>query len=154
MSKRSSRRNRRQKRKEKPVQMSVPALLTRGSQRFNQTDYDGAIKDWAAAQAKGDTSAELQAALAEAYFRRAYGQAHPDLADLQQAVQQAPTDARYRYHLALAHHRRGEWAQAEPFYRALLAESPPFDRAALPLAQLLLEGGKALQKDPVWARPR
>jgi tetratricopeptide (TPR) repeat protein len=147
MSKRSSRRKRKQyqQKQQKPA-----ALIPQGLNAFRQADYDAAIKAWEQAKGKPNTPGTLPAALAEAYFRRAVTAPLPRLADLQQATKLNPTDPRYRYHLALAHHRQGELDQAEPLYRRLLAESPPFERAAAPLAQLLIEQKKAVVKEPVW----
>ncbi|MEW5956972.1 MAG: tetratricopeptide repeat protein [Chloroflexota bacterium] len=149
MSKRSSRRKRKQiqQRQQKPA-----VLVQHGLNAFRQADYDAAVKAWELAQGKPNTPAELPAALAEAYFRRAVTASAARLSDLQQAVKLAPADPRYRYHLALAYHRQGELDLAEPLYRQLLAESPPFERAAAPLAQLLIEQKKAVIKDPVWPR--
>ncbi len=150
MSKRSSRRKRKQKQKRERVRLSGPGLTRQGLEAFKQANYDEAVKAWEQARDKSDVPVKLPAALAEAYFRRAMSQARPGLADLQQAVKLQPADSRYRYHLALAHHRLGELDQAEPIYRQLLAGSPPFGRAAVPLAQLLIEQKKALSNDSVW----
>lgn len=147
MSKRSSRRKRKQK---KQQQQKPAALISQGLNAFRQADYDAAIKAWEQAKDKPNLPAALPAALAEAYFRRAVTAPAPGLADLQQAASLNPTDPRYRYHMALAHHRQGRLDQAEALYRRLLAESPPFERAAAPLAQLLIEQKKAVAKEPVW----
>ncbi len=147
MSKRSSRRKRKQKQKQ---QHKPAALVERGLDAFKQADYDGAIEAWAEAKGKPNTPANLPTALAEAHFRRALTTPAPGLVDLQEAAKLKPADSRYRYHLALAYHRQGELDRAEPLYRELLAESPPFERAAAPLAQLLIEQKKAVLKEPVW----
>ncbi|MCB0211152.1 MAG: tetratricopeptide repeat protein [Anaerolineae bacterium] len=147
MSKRSSRR----KRKQSQQKLQKPAvLIPQGLNAFRQADYDEAIKAWDLVISKPNTPANLPGALAEAYFRRAVTAPAPQLADLQKATTLKPNDPRYRYHLALAYHRQGQLSQAEPLYRQLLAESPPFERAAVPLAQLLIEQKKAVTKEPFW----
>jgi tetratricopeptide (TPR) repeat protein len=150
MSKRSSRRKRQEHQKKVEARLTAPVLIQQGNQAFQQADYDGAIKAWEQARRKPTPPNTVVAALAEAYFRRAVRQPSSGLADLQQAATLKPHDPCYRYHLALAHHRQGALAQAEPIYRQLLAESPPFSRAAAPLAQLLIEQKKTVSKDPVW----
>jgi tetratricopeptide (TPR) repeat protein len=150
MSKRSSRRKRQEHQKKIEARLTAPVLIQQGSHAFQQADYDGAIKAWEQARHKPNAPNTVAAALAEAYFRRGVRQSSSGFSDLQQAAKLQPRDQRYRYHLALAHHRQGTLAQAEPIYRQLLAESPPFSRAAAPLAQLLIEQKKPLSKDPVW----
>ena len=147
MSKRSRRRKRHLREKK---EQSLPALLSSGEQAFKQADYRAAVVAWEKVLAKGETSDQLQAALAEAYFRRAFSRPDFRVEDFQQAVKYRPTEARYRYHLALAQHRQGELSRAEPLYRQLLAEQPPYRRAAVPLAQLLIERKKSLRDDEVW----
>jgi tetratricopeptide (TPR) repeat protein len=149
MSKRSARRKRREKQKQK-TRLSGPEWIERGHTAFRQANYSEAIQAWEQARHKPDTPKTLAAALAEAHFRRAVSVPASALEDLEQAVQLQPSDQIYRYHLALTYHRQGELAQAEPLYRQLLAETPPWSRAAEPLAQLLLEQGQTASKDPVW----
>ncbi len=148
MSKRSKRRTRAQRKKK---QTTVPGLVQRGRQAFQQENYALAIDLWQQAYGRPNAPVELTSALAEAYFRRAVTDAAAPIVDLKHAAQLTPTDPRYRYHLALAYHRHDNPAAAESLYRDLLAQTPPFLRAALPLAQLLIEQKKALLKDPVWA---
>jgi tetratricopeptide (TPR) repeat protein len=150
MSKRSSRRKRQEHQKKVEARLTVPVLIQQGNQAFQQADYDSAIKAWEQARHKPNAPNTGGAALAEAYFRRGVSQPTSGLSDLQQATKLRPQDPCYRYHLALAHHRQGALALAEPIYRQLLAESPPFSRAAAPLAQLLIEQKKVISKDPVW----
>lgn len=152
MSKRSSRRKRQEHQKKIEARLTAPVLIQQGSQAFRQADYNGAIKAWEQARHKPNAPNTVAAALAEAYFRRGVSRPSSGFSDLQQAAKLQPRDQCYRYHLALAHHRQGALAQAEPIYRQLLAESPPFSRAAAPLAQLLIEQKKPLAKDPVWER--
>jgi tetratricopeptide (TPR) repeat protein len=147
MSRRSKRRRRKQKQK---TQQTTPALIEQGRKAFQQADYDAAIKVWREAQRKPNAPANLNSALAEAHFRRAVSQPDPSPGDLQRASDLLPADSRYRYHLALAYHRLGELDKAEPLYRQLLAESPSFERAAEPLAQLIIVQKQSLFKDPVW----
>ncbi len=149
MSKRSRRRKRRERQQKKEAQLTGEILAERGLRAFKQADYDQAIDDWGQAQHKKDGPATLTSAMAEAYFRRALSSAAPDTTDLEGAVELCPDDALYRYHLALAHHRAGDLDQAEPIYRQLLKESPPFERAAAPLAQLLIDKKRPLSKEDV-----
>lgn len=150
MSKRSARRKRREKQKGK-MRLSGPEWLERGLTAFRQADYNEAIQAWEQARHKPDIPKTLNAALAEAHFRRAMQAPSPPIEDLKQAVELQPSDQLYRYHLALTYHRQGELAQAELLYRQLLAETPPWLRAAEPLAQLLLEQGQPAGKDPAWS---
>ncbi|MBE7469905.1 MAG: tetratricopeptide repeat protein [Anaerolineales bacterium] len=150
MSKRSSRRKRQEHQKKVEARLTAPVLFQQGSQAFRQADYNGAIKAWEQARGKPNTPTTVAVALAEAYFRRGVSQPSSGFSDLQQAAKLQPRDQCYRYHLALAHHRQGNLTQAEPIYRQLLAESPPFSRAAVPLAQLLIEQKRPIAKDPVW----
>lgn len=151
MSKRSSRRKRREQAKKKTARLTAPVLTQQGKTAFSQADYSAAIDAWEQAGNKPNVPAGLPTALAEAYFRRAFTSPNPVLTDLQQAVKLVPTDPRYRYHLAVAYHRLDQIEQAEPLYRQLLAESPPLQRAAFPLAQLLVEKGQDVTPDPVWS---
>jgi tetratricopeptide (TPR) repeat protein len=150
LSKRSSRRKRQENKQKQDARLSGPILARQGYQAFQQADYDNAIKLWEQATHKNDAPAALPAALAEAYFRLAMSRPAP-VKNLEQAVKLQPNDATYRYHLALAHHRAGSLDKAEPIYRHLLKLSPPFIRAAEPLAQLLIEQKQAVLTDPVWA---
>jgi tetratricopeptide (TPR) repeat protein len=150
MSKRDSRRKRQERQRKLEARLTAPVLVQQGYQALQKADYAGAIKAWDRARGKPNAPLTLAAALAEAHFRRALSQPSPDLSDLIQATNLQPADQRYRYHLALAYHRQGALAEAEPLYRQLLAETPPFTRAAAPLAQLLLEQNRAATKDPAW----
>lgn len=152
MSKRSSRRKRQQQKQKLEAQLTGPVLTQQGKQAFQQGDYTAAIKSWEQATHKKDAPAGLPAALAEAHFRRALHSPDAAVKDVEQAVKLQPNEARYRYHLALIYHRRGELDKAEPIYRQLLKQSPPFTRAAEPLAQLLIEQKKAVLNDPVWTQ--
>jgi tetratricopeptide (TPR) repeat protein len=151
VSKRSSRRKRKARARKKSARLTGPVLTQQGKTAFDQSDYNAAIDAWEKARYKPNAPANLSTALAEAYFRRAFTGTIPTLADLQQAVKLAPDDPRYVYHLALTHHRLEQIEQAEPLYRQLLALSPPFQRAAFPLAQLLVEKGQTVTTDTVWS---
>lgn len=151
MSKKRGRSKKRQAQNKGKTNLSGAALTDQGLAAFRQSDYNRAIQAWEQARKKPDSSNKLPAALAEAYFRRAVSEgASQNINDLRQATQLAPAESRYHYHLALAQHRLGLMDEAEPIYRQLLAGSPPFERAAEPLAQLLVAQKKALNQDPVW----
>ncbi|HEX9922765.1 MAG TPA: tetratricopeptide repeat protein [Anaerolineae bacterium] len=151
MSKRSSRRKRKEQARKQAARQTGPVLTQQGKTAFSQANYSGAIEAWEQARNKPDAAPGLAAALAEAYFRQAVTNPSPSLADLQQAVELAATDSHYRYHLAVTYHGHNQAEQAESLYRQLLAESPPFRRAALPLAQVVVEKGKDVTADPVWS---
>ncbi len=151
MSKRSSRRKRQQQKQKQETRLTGPVLAQQGQQAFQHGDFTTAIKTWEQAIHKKDAPATLPAALAEAYFRRALSNPNAAGKDIEQAVNLRPDDSLYRYHLALAHHRQGNLDKAELIYRQLLKQSPPFSRAAEPLAQLLIEQKKPVLNDPVWA---
>lgn len=150
MSKRSQRRKRRERQQKAQTQLTGSELVERGQLAFQQGNYEAAINDWTQAQHKKDVPARLKAAIAEAYFRRGLAEFPPVVADLAQAVKLMPDEVRYRYHMALAHHHLGQLTDAEPLYRQLLKES--YERARVPLAQLLIEQGKPLSKDEVWTQ--
>jgi tetratricopeptide (TPR) repeat protein len=144
-SKRKKTRARRERAKSSPQ-----ALIQRGKSAFERSDYDAAIHAWEEAYRKGATPA-LRAALAEAYFRRGVTARPANLGDLRKAVELDAAEPRFRYHLGLAHHGRGEWDEAVATYRALLAGDRPYTRAAFPLAQILIFQGHTVTADPVWA---
>lgn len=150
MSKRSSRIKRKEKEKKQIARLSGPELVKQGDEAFKQANYNEAIRVWEQSRAKGNIPPNLPTALAEAYFRRAVNDSPINIVDLRQAVKLRPADLCYSYHVGLAYHRRGELAEAESIYRQLLTKPTPFKRAAMPLAQLLIEQKKPLQKDLVW----
>jgi tetratricopeptide (TPR) repeat protein len=84
---------------------------------------------------------QVRVALAEAYFRQAL--THVDDAarvdNMRQALELAPHDLRYRYHLGLALHRAGAPEEAAEQYRAVLQMSPSWSGAGLALALAELE---------------
>lgn len=150
MSKRSSRRKRKQNKQKQEARLTGPILVQQGYQAFQKADYEGAIRLWEQAVRKKDAPETVPVALAEAYFRQAFSLPNPAKI-LEQAVRLQPNDPIYRYHLALTHHRARRFDQAEAIYRDLLKLSPPFVRAAEPLSQLLIEQKKMVANDPVWA---
>ena len=87
----------------------------------------------------------MRAALAEAHFRRALA-ARDDparLNELQKAVELLPTEARFWYHLGLAHHRLSELDEAQAAY--VRAAELGFARGA---ALAFARGLAALEANP------
>jgi len=109
-----------------------------GLQSFRAGRLDEATTIWSSL-AQRDT--RLEAALAEAYFRRAL--MHPagqdQVADLQRATALAPDDLRYQYHLGLALHRVGDLPLAVERYRTVLAHDDEWPGAGMMLALAALE---------------
>ena len=144
-----------------PIQKSVRSATRntvsereRGLQAFDKGDFDSAIAAWISAL-RAKASSTVEAALAEAYFRRAClnRQRAPDivLADLQAARDLVPDDAQYNYHIGLAQHRMGNLKAAIAAYRDSLQHDPySYDRPAYALCLALLEMGKDPATDPVW----
>ncbi len=96
-----------------------------GLQAFRQNDYAAAIQQWSQLPLDQETAA--RAALAEAHFRRALvgGRSLPEaVADLRRAVELAPGEGRFWYHLGLALHRAGQRAEAETAYARTAELSP------------------------------
>lgn len=151
MSKRSIRRKRQHQKQKNQSQLTVTELVNNGLQALTEGNYNKAIEFWTQARHKKDAPNKLTDALAEAYFRQAISKSESPIDDLQQAIKLQPNEARYRYHQALAYHRQGNLTHAEPIYRQLLAQSPPYQRAAPALAQLLIQQKKPLSKDAVWS---
>ena len=149
MSKRSSRRKRQTQRKKQEARLTGPILAKQGKDAFEQADYGQALILWGKAQNKKDAPPTLKAAIAEAHFRQGVSTSPPQISNLEQATKLVPDDDLYRYHLALAFHQTEQFEQAEPIYRKLLAQDPPFQRAAKPLAQLLITQRQVLDKDVV-----
>jgi tetratricopeptide (TPR) repeat protein len=135
-------------------QLTPEALTEDGRTAFERGDYGTAIqawrRAWATLVAEGGTVDRLQVALAEAHFRRGVSALPGGLDDLAEAVHLAPDEARYQYHLALAHHRRGELKPAIAAYRSLLERELAYTRAAFPLAVALVASGRQPFRDPVW----
>jgi len=152
MSKRNRQRKKALQKGQQQNKITGAMLANQGLTAFNAGDYNNAIKQWEIAQQKDDTPPNLPQALAEAYFRRALNQFnhHNQLSDLETCTTLQPHDNLYNYHLGLAYHRNKQINEAEAIYRSLLAEDTPFLRAAMPLAQLLVDRKKSVTKDPVW----
>jgi tetratricopeptide (TPR) repeat protein len=142
---------------QKPVRATTRSTISereRGLQAFNKGDFDTAIAAWISAL-RAKPSSAVEAALAEAYFRRAClnRQRAPDvvLADLQAARDLVPDDAQYNYHIGLAQHRMGNLKAAIAAYRDSLQHDPySYDRPAYALCLALLEMGQDPAADPVW----
>ncbi len=92
-------------------QLSVAAPVAdprqQGWRTFQAGRFDDAIAAWSGLVPSDE---QVAAALVEAHFRRALarGAGEGQLADLRRAVELAPGDLRYQYHLGLALHRVGE----------------------------------------------
>ncbi|NTU82036.1 MAG: tetratricopeptide repeat protein [Chloroflexales bacterium] len=107
----------------------------RGLIAFQGGRFDEAIMLWT--PLAGDE--RVRAALAEAHFRRGLATREmDDLTDLQTAVALAPGEMRYKYHLGMRQHQRGELAEAGACYRAVIERGGPRG-AALLLALATLE---------------
>jgi tetratricopeptide (TPR) repeat protein len=126
-----------------------------GEEALRRGDYDGAIAAWEQVQEKSPSQA-LTSALAEVYFRRGlvrfyrHGQQKSGLADLEQAARLTPGEARYAYHLGLAHHRRADLDTAFTAYLLALDADPRFSRAAEMAILAMLEQHKDPVKSAAW----
>ncbi len=96
------------------VPLGVPASPKQlGLRAFHQSDYTTAIKYWSGPELETDSA--VQAALAEACFRRGLARRNDlpaFLADLRQAAHLLPSEARFWYHLGLTLHRADQLAEA------------------------------------------
>jgi tetratricopeptide (TPR) repeat protein len=125
---------------------------------LNDGNYDKAIISLNTSQIqKLIPEARREAALAEAYFRRAlrYRERYPAdaLRDLKQAVGINPEDPLYAYHLGLVHHEQGDFPEAIEWYRKVYTLDPRFKRAALPLLLAMRANGApmtALEAEDAW----
>jgi tetratricopeptide (TPR) repeat protein len=133
---------------------SPAELIESGRVALAAGDCRGAVQAWRRAHvilaARNARDSRLEAALAEAHFRCGILARPVNLDDLTEAMRFKPDEPRYHYHWALARQRRGEIEMAIPVYRALLERTPPYRRAAFPLAVALLTAGKQPSKDKVW----
>lgn len=126
-------------------QSRTAALKQNGLRAFRQNKFTEAIQHWQ----QLDLSAEpaLRAPLAEAYFHRAL--ATSDLAtrldDLARAIEVAPNEGRFWYHLGLARHRAERVPEAITAYERALECGD--SRAARLLALLRLERDPQLPLD-------
>lgn len=121
------------------VQMAAPdKLKAQGMSAFRAGRISDAIQAWE----KLDTSdPRLAAALAEAHFRYALSQAvaAEQVASLQRAVELAPEETRYWYHLGLALHHSGGLDNALQAYEQSLTHHPPRREAAFVAALAAME---------------
>jgi tetratricopeptide (TPR) repeat protein len=130
------------KSKRSPVRRPPPAVIAdprqRGLHAFQAGRFPEAVAAWTPLAARDPA---VRAALAEAHFRRAL--AGPPLApavdDLRRAVELAPEQPRYRFHLARYLHRDGDLAAASEQYRAALERDSSSASAATLLALAALE---------------
>src|SRR5919201_2384117 len=116
----------------------VPDQRRMGLQALQAGRFDNAIAVWSGLPQR---DAQVTAALAEAYFRRALTRStgQEQVADLQRAVALAPAELRYQYHLGLALHRAGDRAAAVQRYRAVLQRDAAWPGAGMALALAALE---------------
>lgn len=142
-----------QQREKTAKQATQDQPLRAGWELFHVGRYREAIAAWK------DTPLEeqqaLQPVLAEAYFRLAIEQhaANKDqaaLTFLQQAVNLAPEQWLYYYHLALTFHRLGNLPRAAVAYRQALACQPANQRVLLHLGLLMVQQELA-SPDPILA---
>jgi tetratricopeptide (TPR) repeat protein len=117
--------------------------VDQGFRAFRKERYAEAIQAWSGIGR--ELPPRVRAALAEAHFRRALGQAEPLAAirDLRDALKAVPDDGRFWYHLGLVHHRQSDWTGARVAYAQ--AERHGFPRRD-PLAYV--QGLVELEMDP------
>jgi pentatricopeptide repeat protein len=110
----------------------------RGMHAFQAGRWAEAIVAWTPLAQRDP---EARAALAEAHFRRALaGRAPvPALDDLRRAVELAPDQPRYRFHLGRFLHQSGDLAAASEQYTAVLDHNSSWAGAAKLLALAALE---------------
>lgn len=130
---------------------SVAALRRNGLEAFASGDYERAVDAWERAGAR-QADQRPTAALAEAYFRlglKREGAAGYE--DFQRAVALQPDAVRYRYHLGLSAHRKGDLEAAIAAYRVVRQHDGEFaQRAAYPLALALHRRGEGVADAGVW----
>ena len=110
----------------------------RGLHAFQAGRFAEAIAAWTPLAAR---DSEARAALAEAHFRRALAGAPlaAALDDLRRAIELAPDQPRYRFHLGRYLHQSGDLAAAIAQYRAVLERDSSWASAAKLLALATLE---------------
>lgn len=135
-------------------EQSPAEMIALGRAAFAGGDFRAAIRAWHRARAvltaQGEPVVYLESALAESHFRSGIASRPANLDDLADAVHLAPDEPRYQYHRALAHQRRGDLEPAVALYRALLERTPPYTRAAFPLAVALVTNRRHPRKDATW----
>jgi len=130
------------KSKRSSIRRLAPAIAAdprqRGLHAFQAGRFAEAITAWTPLAAR---DAEARAALAEAHFRRALaGSPLPfALDDLRRAIEFAPDEPRYRFHLGRYLHQSGDLAAASEQYRAVLERDSAWVGAAQLLALAALE---------------
>jgi tetratricopeptide (TPR) repeat protein len=109
-----------------------------GLRAFQAGRFAEAIMAWSPL---AERDGAVRAALSEAHFRRALSgpPLDPALADLRRAIELAPDDPRYRFHLGRYLHRHGDLAAASEQYRAVLKRDSSWVGAAKLLALATLE---------------
>lgn len=113
-------------------------VRVRGLSAFNAGRMDAAITAWSEMPNKSPGVIE---ALAEAHFRRGLSLSNiqDQIADMRRAIELAPNDMRYRYHLGLALHRNNELSAAIECYQAVLRQHPEWHWCGKVLALAELE---------------
>jgi len=121
-----------------PIPLFGADQRQQGLRAFQAGRFDDAIAAWSGL-ARGD--GRVTAALAEAHFRRALTlpPGVDRLADVRRAVELAPGEPRYQYHLGLALHHAHDIPAAIDCYRAVLGHNPAWPGAGMALALAALE---------------
>ena len=121
-----------------PALAAAPDQRQQGLRAFQAGRFNVAIATWTE---PARTDARVAAALAEAHFRRALTRSlgADRLTDLRRAVELAPDDLRYVYHLGLAQHLAGDLATAGQCYRTVLQRDAGWPGAGMVLALAALE---------------
>lgn len=123
----------RRARSQKPAPPPVADPRKQGMRAFTAGNFEGAIQAWSLLK---QDDPQVQAALAEAHFRRALtlNDGKERIAAMRQAHDLAPQDVRYQYHLGMSLHRNYQPAEASACYREVLQRSGHWPGAALALA--------------------
>ncbi len=103
--------------KQRALRLDPAQHKNQGLNAFRRKDYAAALQHWSLPELAGDE--RLRAALAEAHFRLGLNLRHlPEqgLAHLRRAVELAPNDPRYAYHLGLGLHRANKLTEARAAY--------------------------------------
>ncbi len=115
-----------------------PDQFQQGLRAFDAGNFDGAITVWSPLAQRDP---RVQAALAEAFFRRAitHHSIEARVSGLEYALRLAPGETRYQYHLGLARHLAGDLAAAIRHYHVVLDADRDWPGAAMVLAVASLE---------------
>jgi tetratricopeptide (TPR) repeat protein len=115
----------------------LPDPRRQGLRAFQAGRFDNAIALWSSL---GLRDPAVTAALAEAYFRRALSRTgEQPIDDLRRAIELAPHQLRYQYHLGRALHQAGDLAGAIERYRSVLRQDAGWKGAGMALALAVLE---------------